>query len=110
MTAVEWLVDELNNHPAFQGQFFKEVFEQAKEIEKQQQGYSEEDMRKAFEYGLAYNTFSKILHSQFLRIKTFPYKGKSFLPRFSKSFYAKYYEIINFVRSYYHQHGYPHIV
>ena len=35
-TAVEWLVNELNNHPAFQGQFFKEVFEQAKEMEKQQ--------------------------------------------------------------------------
>jgi hypothetical protein len=60
-TAVEWLVNELNNHPAFQGQFFKEVFEQAKEIEKQQQGYSEEDMRKAFEWGVAHITFEEWL-------------------------------------------------
>ena len=35
-TAVDLLVNELNNHPSFHGQFFKELFEQAKEIEKQQ--------------------------------------------------------------------------
>jgi hypothetical protein len=35
-TAVEWFVEQLNNRPLFNEQFFKEVFEQAKEIEKQQ--------------------------------------------------------------------------
>jgi hypothetical protein len=36
-SAVDWLLEQLNNNPAFQGQFFKEEFEKAKEIEKQQQ-------------------------------------------------------------------------
>jgi hypothetical protein len=46
-TAVEWLINELQNSPAFHSQFFKEEFKQAKEMEKQQ-GYSEEDVKNAF--------------------------------------------------------------
>jgi hypothetical protein len=53
-TAVEWLAQEIdrrgpkeNNPP----QWLKELYDQAKEIEKQQQGYSEEDMKKAFSAG-----------------------------------------------------------
>ena len=36
MTAVEWLINELQNSPAFHSQFFKDEFQQAKEMEKQQ--------------------------------------------------------------------------
>jgi hypothetical protein len=46
-TAVEWLAQEINrrgpkeNNPP---QWLKELYDQAKEIEKQQQGYSEEEV------------------------------------------------------------------
>jgi molecular chaperone GrpE (heat shock protein) len=49
MTAVEWLVSQLNKK-GFAKEVTDEEIEQAKEMEKQQQEkmYSEEDMRKAF--------------------------------------------------------------
>jgi hypothetical protein len=57
MTAVEWLEDCLTEqHP--NGSFvwntradLEALFKQAKEMEKQQQGYSEEDMKFAYEQG-----------------------------------------------------------
>ena len=45
-TAVEWLVEQFNSEE-FIYRDRTTIIEQAKEIEKQQ-GYSEEDMRKAF--------------------------------------------------------------
>jgi len=49
-TAVEWL--ESNLPTAFKDLTInKQLIEQAKEMEKQQQGYSEEDMKRAFYYG-----------------------------------------------------------
>jgi hypothetical protein len=42
-TAVEWLAEQMQ-HP----EMFNPYIEQAKEMEKQQQGYSEEDLEVAF--------------------------------------------------------------
>lgn len=47
MTAVEWLEDCFNRY----GAVLKSDFIKAKAMEKQQQGYSEEDMRQAFNNG-----------------------------------------------------------
>ena len=56
-TAVEWLEQLLFNK---QGKFTKGDIEQAKEIEKQQQGYSEEEVIKIlyqFHYDLVNSNF-----------------------------------------------------
>ena len=54
-TAVEWLIEHIENENKngydFHPKYNEEIVEQAKEIEKQQQGYSEEDLREAFYYG-----------------------------------------------------------
>ena len=42
-TAVEWLEDRILQVP---DKVWEDLFEQAKEMEKQQQGYSEEEVRK----------------------------------------------------------------
>ena len=47
-TAVEWLINELIRIGYFEDINPNITFEQAKEMEKQQQGYSEEDMEIAF--------------------------------------------------------------
>lgn len=50
-TAVEWLIDKLSNIKAEDFNSTLEVrliIQQAKELERQQKGYSEEDMREAF--------------------------------------------------------------
>jgi hypothetical protein len=66
MTAVEWLINELQNSPAFHSQFFKDEFQQAKEMEKQQiidaykQGFSDCDDIGISVYDEYYNkTFNK---------------------------------------------------
>jgi hypothetical protein len=48
-TAVEFLVELLNNLNDDFNLAFKDEIEQAKEMEKQQQGYSEEDMKKCWD-------------------------------------------------------------
>ena len=58
-TAVEWLIQELRGTDdkgdfIFQGVINSELIEQAKEMEKQQQGYSEEDMKQSFHVGRLY--------------------------------------------------------
>ena len=50
-TAVEWLAEQLPIYGYNAVTVFPELIEQAKEIEKQQVGYSEEDMKKAFNAG-----------------------------------------------------------
>jgi hypothetical protein len=46
-TAVEWLFQELDNYYQMEGNVIKkEILKQAKEMEKEQQGYSEEEVRK----------------------------------------------------------------
>jgi hypothetical protein len=50
-TAVEWLEDNLKSHFENDGDLLEVVqfsFDKAKEMEKQQQCYSEEDMKRAF--------------------------------------------------------------
>ena len=47
-TGVEWLINELIRIGYFEDINPNITFEQAKEMEKQQQGYSEEDMEIAF--------------------------------------------------------------
>lgn len=46
VTAVEWLVTELYEKMEMKGdgKVFNKIFNKAKEIERQQQGYSEEDV------------------------------------------------------------------
>jgi len=55
-TAVEWVFQELDNYYQMKSKFKskKEILEQAKEMEKQQQGYSEEDMKQSFHVGRLY--------------------------------------------------------
>lgn len=52
-TAVEWLVDELNKKidfiPLNKWDEIRDIVQQAKEIEKEQRGYSEEDVIKIVE-------------------------------------------------------------
>ena len=48
-TAVEWFFDNLNNHEV-QAEHF-EIYQQAKEMEKEQRGYTKEDVIKAGEMG-----------------------------------------------------------
>jgi len=54
-SAVEFLVKELNEKAIFGGTIdrivMNNIIEQAKEIEKQQQGYSEEELKSAFKIG-----------------------------------------------------------
>ena len=53
-TAVEWLANEFYEKLEVKGDgaLFNDLVEQAKEMEKQQQGYSEEDMLKSFMAGI----------------------------------------------------------
>jgi hypothetical protein len=61
VTAVEFLIEELNNIKSsstdqygkitFLEKEFIRVLEQAKEMEKEQKGYSDEDLEKAFKVG-----------------------------------------------------------
>jgi hypothetical protein len=58
-TAVEWLIQELRGTDdkgdfIFQGVINSELIEQAKEMEEQQKGYSEEDMLKSYHCGRLY--------------------------------------------------------
>ncbi len=51
-TAVEWLINEM--HKKEQGLIetsYNHLFDQAKEIEEQQQGYSEEEVKQAYTEG-----------------------------------------------------------
>ena len=48
-TAVEWFAERIQSDKIFN---FETVLSKAKEMEKQQQVYSEEDMEKAFQKGL----------------------------------------------------------
>ena len=50
-TAVKWFFSELERMQYFIGNDMLQAYNQAKEIEKQQQGYSEEDLRLAWEDG-----------------------------------------------------------
>jgi hypothetical protein len=55
-TAVEWLFQELDNYYQMEGNVIKkEILKQAKEMEKEQQGYSEEDIKNAFFPKFTYN-------------------------------------------------------
>ena len=47
MTAVEWLEDIILQVP---DKVWEDLFEQAKEMEKEQQGYSEEEVLKSADY------------------------------------------------------------
>jgi hypothetical protein len=53
--AVEWLAIELWEKFEMKGDglLYDDILNKAKEMEKQQQGYSEEDMKQAFEDGMA---------------------------------------------------------
>jgi len=54
MTAVEWLVEQLfktYNNTTEKKIDNKSIIEQAKEMEKQQEGYSEEELKGAFKIG-----------------------------------------------------------
>jgi hypothetical protein len=50
-TAVEFLLNKLNNYDSKMIELFNKEIEQAKELEKQQQGYSEEEMQSTWEDG-----------------------------------------------------------
>ncbi len=55
-TAVGWLFKELVNHYNLKSTLTKEeILNQAKEIEKKQGGYSEEDMKKCWDACLSFN-------------------------------------------------------
>jgi len=60
MTAVEWLFQELDNYYQMKGNVIKkEILKQAKEMEKHQQGYSEEEVEE-----LIYNVCGTVARLQ----------------------------------------------
>ena len=59
-TAVEWLIEQIKNVPKESDVWlWNSIFEQAKEMEKQQQAYSEEDLKEAFKQSRQYFIFQK---------------------------------------------------
>jgi hypothetical protein len=70
-SAVEWLINELQNSPAFHSQFFKEEFDKAKELDKQEQqrSYSEVELYKMindFCFDWNYNYKGELSQKQYL--------------------------------------------
>jgi len=57
-TAVEWLQEQYNQCPTWEEHITEEEFEQAKEMEKEQKGYSEEDVRNAINLVKKYDEWS----------------------------------------------------
>jgi hypothetical protein len=53
VTAVEWLFEQIRKDVIGLEYDYADALEQAKEMERQQQGYSVEDLKEAFEYGIA---------------------------------------------------------
>ncbi|CAB4125698.1 hypothetical protein UFOVP54_204 [uncultured Caudovirales phage] len=51
MTAVEYLLEKIKKLTGLYIADDEPIVQQAKEMEKEQQGYNEEDMKLAFEYG-----------------------------------------------------------
>ena len=49
ITAVEWYAKQMQLKDYFTQEDFDKIFNQAKEMEKKQRGYSEEDMKIAFD-------------------------------------------------------------
>ena len=47
-TAVDWLVEQIFNDVDLKDSILKLAINQAKEMEKEQKGYSEEDLKEAF--------------------------------------------------------------
>ena len=62
-TAVEWLFNDYVN----KGIITIEAIEQAKEMEKEQKGYSEEDLREAFKFGFSNGFASDVLSTEKLQ-------------------------------------------
>lgn len=60
-TAVEWLQEQYYDS---EGKLTKQYFEQAKEMEKEQQGYSEEEVINAFNEGQALNVRGKLIQGK----------------------------------------------
>jgi len=65
-TAVEWLLEQINPYGV---SVHQDLFEQAKEMEKQQQGYSEEEVielltQRSKHFGTSLSPFDKILLKQ----------------------------------------------
>jgi len=68
-TAVEWLIDQLTPSISLQQKHIDELKNQAKEMEKEQQGYSEEDMISFAEFVATHpdknrNVYGQILHAK----------------------------------------------
>lgn len=56
-TAIQWLLEELDNGRPLT----YKLIEQAKEIENKQRGYSEEDMRNAFDSAREFNSLDGVV-------------------------------------------------
>jgi hypothetical protein len=70
-TAVEWLLDNLNSEPYSEADFKhnKECWDKAKEMEKEQRGYSEEEVielltQRCNYFGTSLSPFNAILLKQ----------------------------------------------
>jgi len=67
-TAVEWLIEHIENENKngydFHPKYNEEIVEQAKEIEKEQQGYSLDDLKEAYGMGRT-NATIKDFNEQF---------------------------------------------
>ena len=46
LSAVEWLQEQYNQCPKYEERIYEQDWEKAKEMEKEQRGYSEEDVRE----------------------------------------------------------------
>jgi len=69
-TAVEWLIDQLTPSISLQQKHIDELKNQAKEMEKEQQGYSEEDMIEFAEFVATYPDKNKNINGQILHAKS----------------------------------------
>lgn len=69
-TAVEWLIDQLTPSISLQQKYIDELKNQAKEMEKEQQGYSEKDMIEFAEFVATYPDKNKNINGQILHAKS----------------------------------------
>lgn len=66
-TAVEWLIEQYNLGNGFERLLTESDFEEAKQMDKEQRRYSEEDMRTSFGAGMKFMIDNKLSFENWLK-------------------------------------------
>jgi len=66
-TAVEWLIEQYNLGNGFERLLTESDFEEAKQMDKEQRRYSEEDMRTSFGVGMKFMIDNKLSFENWLK-------------------------------------------